>query len=172
MRFILSTLLVLAVMTVNAQSKFEKKQGNVPDEIIYHGEVTFADLDKESEFKWFGMGYNLYEPDRETISYLKKAIKKYNMVVLMGTWCEDSHNMMPRLYKVLRMIDYPLNKFVMYGLDREKQGTKGEEKKYAVSSVPTVILFHDGQEIGRITELVEKSVEADLAAIIEEYEAE
>jgi hypothetical protein len=57
----------------------------------------------------------------------------------------------------------------MYGLDRSKQGRNNEETKYHVTSVPTVILFSGEEEIGRITELVEKSVEADLAAIIKEY---
>lgn len=154
-----------------AQS-FEKRLGNTPDELIYQGKVTFADLNKESAFKWFAEGYGNYKPNAEEITFLKNELKQFDMVVLMGTWCEDSHNMIPKLYRVLRDTDFPLNKFVMYGLDRNKIGLHHEEEQYKVTSVPTVILYSAGQEAGRITELVQKSVEADLANIIREYNEE
>lgn len=171
------TLLLVAALFISIHShsmaqSFTRSIGNTKDELIFHGQVTFADLEKETSFKWFAEGAATYKPDAEDITFLKKELKKYTMVVLMGTWCEDSHNMVPKLYRVLRDVDYLANKFVMYGLDRKKQGTKNEEAKYRVTSVPTVILFSGEEEIGRITELVQKSVEADLVAIIKDYQEE
>lgn len=165
-------LLFIATLFISVNSmaqSFEKSIGNTRDEIIYKGTVTFADLEKETTFKWFTEGAATYKPDAESITYLKKELKNYDMVVLMGTWCEDSHNMIPKLFRVLRDTDYKFTKFTMYGLDRNKQGRNNEEEKYRVTSVPTVILFSGEEEIGRITELVEKSVEADLEVIIKEY---
>ena len=54
----------------------------------------------------------------------------------------------------------------MYGVDRAKTTRNGDEKKYGITLVPTIILFKDGKEVGRITETVKKSIEEDLATII------
>jgi len=54
----------------------------------------------------------------------------------------------------------------MFGVDRDKQAKYVEHKIYKIKDVPTVIVFKDHLEIGRITETVKKSVEADLANII------
>lgn len=172
MRTILFIAALFFSISMNAQPLFEKKEGNTKDEIIYNGEVSFGDLEREIAFKWFAEGARAYQPAAEHITALKKRLKHYDMVVLMGTWCEDSHNMIPRLYKVLRDTDYPFTRFKMYGLDRSKTGKNNEQEKYHVTSVPTVILYFRGTEVGRITELVDKSVEADLATMIEEFESE
>ena len=93
-------------------------------------------------------------------------MKQYTMVVFLGTWCDDSHYLIPRLERVLQMINYPQSKLTMYGVDRAKTAKNGEEIKYGVTLVPTIILFKDGKEVGRITETVKKTIEEDLASII------
>lgn len=169
------TLLLVAALfiTISGMAQdYTKTPGNTAGEFIYKGKITFTDLEKEPAFKWYATGIDEYKPNAEDITFLKNELKKYNMVVLMGTWCEDSHNMIPKLYRVLRDTDYPLNRFTMHGLDRNKVGKNNEEIKYKVSSVPTIILYSGDEEMGRITELVQKSVEADLAAIIKDYSEE
>ncbi len=105
-------------------------------------------------------------PKKNQPNYLRDHLKDYTIVIFMGTWCDDSHNIIPKLEKTLKEIDYPLSGVTMYGVDRAKTTKNGENKTYNISRVPTIILFKGGKEAGRITETVLKSVEADLAAIL------
>lgn len=139
---------------------------NERGEIVYNGLTTFDDLEEEESFTWLAKGAEEYRPDGTKILYLSEKLPLYDMVVVMGTWCEDSHNMIPKLYKVLSQAEYPMEKLRMYGVDRNKQCKTGEHEKYKVTNVPVIILMKDGKETGRITEMVNKSVEADLAGII------
>ena len=67
---------------------------------------------------------------------------------------------------MLIQTNYPLSKVTMYGTDRAKTTKNGEEKKYNITLVPTIIVMKNGKEVGRITETVKKTIEDDLAAII------
>jgi thiol-disulfide isomerase/thioredoxin len=137
-------------------------------ELVYEGATTFEQLSKEPAFTWLQMQDKAsYTPDAAKLAYLKEHLRKYNLVVLMGTWCEDSHMMLPKIYKVLQDAQFPMGELRMYGVNREKKSPGGEEKAFNVSSVPTVIVFKGDKEVGRITEVVRKSVEADLAGIVE-----
>ena len=73
---------------------------------------------------------------------------------------------MPRLEKVLKLIQYPLDELMMYAVDRTKVTKDGANKIYNLVKVPTLIVLKNGKEVGRITEHVSNSVEADLAAIV------
>jgi thiol-disulfide isomerase/thioredoxin len=133
---------------------------------IFNGPVTFADLEKETTFSWLKQGKDEYTPDAAAMGKLG-ALHNYTMVVFLGTWCDDSHNLIPRLDKVLQLNGYPMDKLAMYGVDHEKKTKNGEQKKYGITNVPTIILFDfGGKEAGRITESVRRSIEEDLAAII------
>lgn len=133
--------------------------------VVYDGLITFDDLNKELSFTWLNV-VREYKPSENVIEFLETYIKPYTMVVFMGTWCDDSHYLIPRLERVLQLINYPSSKLTMYGVTRAKTTKNGEEKKYNIALVPTIILFKDGKEVGRITETVRKSIEEDLAAII------
>jgi len=158
--------ILLISMTGNAQTTQPDIGTNDRGELVYNGLTTFDDLEQEESFTWLTEGAATYQPNGEKILYLLEKLPLYDMVVVMGTWCEDSHNMIPKLYKVLTEVEYPMEKLKMYGVDREKHSKTGEHEKYKVTNVPVVILLKDGKEAGRITELVKKSVEADLADII------
>ena len=134
--------------------------------LIYNGRITFDDLNKEPSFTWLKGDEKAYLPDERIQLYLNAYLKNYSMVVFMGTWCDDSHYLIPKLEKVLRLAEYPMSSVTMYGVDRQKETKSGEQKKYNITLVPTIILFKNGIEAGRITENVSKSIEADMAAII------
>jgi len=132
---------------------------------VFDGLITFDDLNKEQSFTWLNV-VKEYKPSEDVTDFLQKYIKPYTMVVFMGTWCDDSHYLIPRFERVLQMINYPSSKLTMYGVTRAKTTRGGEEKKYNITLVPTIIVFKDGKEVGRITETVKKTIEEDLAAII------
>lgn len=169
MRILFLALAIFTVMHTQAQGTFDKAI-NDRNELVYTGQFTFTDLQQEESFKWMTEGTDAYQPDAEDISHLKSELNKYQLVVFMGTWCEDSHNLIPKLYKVLEASSYPAQQLTLCGLDREKKGKGTAHEEYKVLYVPTIIVLSNGKEVGRITETVRKSVEADLAAIIKDFQ--
>jgi hypothetical protein len=133
---------------------------------VYRGDVTFYDLTGEKTFDWFQKGVDAYKPDTAAIKYLQKHLAAYKLVIAMGTWCSDSHDMIPRLYKVMQLCNYPMSNYYMFGVNRKKESLNAESKLYNITKAPTIIIYRGNTELGRITETVQTSVEGDLQAII------
>lgn len=141
--------------------------------VVFKGQLTFDDLNKESFFSWLKTGSEKYKPDTNAVKYLKKHLGGYEMIVLLGTWCEDSQNLIPKLYKVLQASGYPMSKVTLYGVDRAKTAKYVEHRLYKLDRVPTIILYNNHNETGRIVETVKKNIETDLVQLIhKEVEAE
>ena len=167
MKTIVAGLMLMLSMSVWAQSPLynvstDEKNGS----IVFNGPITFNDLNSEATFTWLKSGRVAYSPNKKKIEYLDQNLKNFSMVVFLGTWCGDSKDLIPELEKVLDLTGYPKSQITMYGVDREKKTKNGEEGKYEIRYVPTIILLDNGKEIGRVTETVKKSIEADLARII------
>ncbi len=167
MRKILLGALVMMSMTVMAQKKtYEVSKDPKNGQVVFAGPITFQDLDEEQSFTWLSEGFENYKPRKKPLNYIRYRLKHYQMVVFMGTWCGDSHEIIPKLERIIGIIDYPMAQLSMYGVDRSKKTANAGEKKYNITLVPTIILFRDGKEIGRITETAHKNIEIDLANII------
>lgn len=150
-----------------AQSDFDISKDKENGMTVYKGALAFDDLKKESTFGWFQRGATAYTPDSNAVKYLKKNLPQYNLVVLMGTWCDDSHNLIPKLYKTLQAAGYPMKQIRLYGVDRAKQAKYVEHRLYQVEKVPTIILQKQHTEVGRVVETVKRSVEVDLVQLIQ-----
>lgn len=170
MRYVLLVISILFAMNANAQPQYEQIRDKDTKDLIFKGQISYYDLENEPEFKWFNKGANAYEPDTAVIKYLQQHLRGYEIITVIGTWCEDSHNMIPKLYKVLRQADFNMKMHTMYALDLAKKGQFKEEEKYGIESVPTIILYKNGEEAGRIVETVMETVELDLKEIVEYYE--
>jgi thiol-disulfide isomerase/thioredoxin len=149
-----------------AQSNYQILKDPKNGEPVYKGACTFQDLHADGSFTWLKHGYDKYKPNAQHIAFLKKHLANYTFIVFIGTWCSDTHDMLPKLEKVLTAANYPLAKLTMFGVDREKKAKNIENKLYGIESVPTIIVFKGHLEIGRITETVKTSVEEDLVNIL------
>ncbi len=167
MKYLLTIALLAITTQLFAQSDFDTSVDKENQSIIYKGQVSFDDLKKEPTFKWLETGTAEYKPDPTATQFLQQHLPNYEMVVLLGTWCEDSQNLIPKLNKILQATSYPMAKYTMYGVDRAKEAKYAEHKLYKLVSVPTIILYKNHIEIGRVVETVKKSLEEDLVQIIE-----
>jgi len=168
MRFLFVALLFFSTIHTHAQNmSYTISKDSVSGGKVFNGLVTIKDLNSEPSFTWMATGYNAYQPNQNTIGSLSLKLNHYSLVVFLGTWCDDSHDLIPRLAKVLEQANFPSTALTMYGVDRAKTTTNGEEKKFNVKFVPVFIVMKDGHEVGRITESVSKSIEDDLLGIIE-----
>lgn len=161
-------LLSLHVMAQTAKSDYDVSKDSENGAVVFKGQLSFDDLNKESSFGWLKRGSDAYKPDTNAVKYLKKNLGNYEIVVFMGTWCDDSQVMIPKFYKLLQLVGYPMGKLTMYGVDRAKTAKYLEHKLYKIDKVPTIIVYKNHSELGRITELVKKSVETDLINIIKD----
>lgn len=167
MRTLLTLVAMTLSMNVMAQSDFGISKDAENGAVVYKGAFNIDDMHKETTFSWMDNGISTYQPNEKDVAYLKANLPAYKMVVVLGTWCEDSQNLVPKLYKTLQESGYPMSQLQMFGADRTKHTKNNEHEQYNIKFVPTIILLKDGKEIGRIVETVQKSIEADLVSLIE-----
>jgi hypothetical protein len=110
--------------------------------------------------------YNNYKPNLETLDSLKGKLDSIYIKIIFRSTCSDSREQLPRFFKILNELDYPLNKITLIGVNREKKGLANEADGLDIEFVPTFIFYKDGKEIGRIVETPTESLEGDLLGIV------
>jgi thiol-disulfide isomerase/thioredoxin len=110
--------------------------------------------------------YQSYKPEQAVLEQLKKAPTYYEIVIVLASWCHDSKIQVPRFLKVLDAINYPDEKLMMIAVNSNKQAYSLDVSVYDITRVPTFIVFKNSEEVGRITETPNQSLEADLLNIL------
>lgn len=110
--------------------------------------------------------YNNYQPDYETLDSLEGKLKDVTIKIVFRSTCGDSREQLPRFFKILNELNYPVNTITLIGVNREKQGLSNEAEGLDIEFVPTIIFYKDGKEIGRIVETPAESLEKDLLKIL------
>jgi len=119
-----------------------------------------------SQFPEYKKGMETYRPDSLLIEKIKAFEGDLEALVFLGTWCPDCKREVPKFLKILKMANNPRISLRMYGLDRTRESWAGLPEEYGVTHVPTFIFLYKGQEIGRIVESPETTVEGDFVAIL------
>ena len=73
---------------------------------ILKKDLNFTDqsIEKLKEFtKHWSSNYN---PNSDILAKIKPLIKKRSIVLIMGTWCEDSEREIPGFINILESINY------------------------------------------------------------------
>lgn len=108
-----------------------------------------------------------YHADAKAVSEIKAANKMTTVTVLLGTWCPDSKNYVPRLLRALRDAGNDYLKVKLIGIDNQFHQPVDTVQPRVITNVPTVIVERDGRELARIVETpASKTIEEDLAAIL------
>jgi len=143
----------------------EPKPIPVLDTII--GYFQFDQLLTEPYNKWYEPEYNTYEVDTASLNLLERdKLENITITVVIGTWCGDSKRETPRFVKIIEHLKYPQDNIVAIGVNRQKKAPGTEVEELNIEYVPTFIFVKDGQEIGRIIETPEESLEKDMLKII------
>lgn len=135
-------------------------------EKIRTGSVRIQELQK---YKWYRKNFRRYKPEIKKIDSLKARTSFY-ITIYGGEWCSDTKEQLPAMMKVLSKISFPEKRVSLYFVDRQKKCVDcGNEppEKYAIVLVPTFIVYNEKKEqIGRIVETPEMSMEKDLLKIL------
>jgi len=108
-----------------------------------------------------------YNANAKAVGEIKSSDKPSTVTVLLGTWCPDSKNYVPRLLRALREAGNDKLQLKLVGIDNQFHQPVDTVQPRQITNVPTVIVERDGHEIGRIVETPSsKTIEEDLAAIL------
>ena len=111
----------------------------------------------------FQDNYEEYQPGNLLDPALFRGVEIY---MLFGTWCHDSKREVPRLLSLLNKLDVPENQINLIGLNFKKNDSQDRGKKFQIKKTPTFVFLRNQKEIGRIVEMPEISLEADLLKIL------
>lgn len=116
--------------------------------------------------EWFITNYDSYEIDQEIVENLKPLLENVNIKVFMGTWCSDSQDQTPVLYKILDTTDFNYDNLELVTVNEDKKTPDNLQEGLNIERVPTFIFYKEGKEIGRFVEYPRESVEADMLKIV------
>ncbi|MBL7741239.1 MAG: thioredoxin family protein [Chitinophagaceae bacterium] len=121
---------------------------------LFKGVLSRELLEKDSSFynKWYAVNFKAYSPNADAVAGLKKHSDSLNLIVFMGTWCEDSHFIIPKLFHLLDAAGYSKDKISVIGTDRNKKTLGYLSESMNVTLVPTIIVMKKGKEAGRVVE--------------------
>jgi thiol-disulfide isomerase/thioredoxin len=142
------------------------KRGN----LILLGKSTRERLAQPPFNDWYNKNYAGYAIDSNTANQLIPLLKNKQFLLFMGTWCGDSRREVPRMYKLLEYCQVKLSRIQLVNLNNSdtayKQSPGHEERGLNILRVPTLLVYEDGHEVGRVVESPVISLEKDMLAIV------
>ncbi len=175
-----SIILMLTVLCIElmsssiiAQTKtnfanIEVKNSSGEPMLLGHCDISFL---KQGSYKnWYQSGYDAYTPDSLVMPQLKGLLKGKQIEIFLGTWCGDSRREVPRMMKILEQAGVDQRQIRLIFVSNEsnsyKQSPQHEEAGKNILRVPTLIVYEEEKEIGRIIEYPVVSLEKDLLSIL------
>ena len=129
------------------------------------GTISRDDL-HEQPYQWMDSMYNAYVPDAQLLPAIAMLAVDVKIEIILGTWCGDSREHIPRLYKILDAIKYPTETISLYCVDRTKMFPPGRPQEKMLSPFHVLFYRKDGTEIGNIIEKPDGTLEQDLVQIL------
>ena len=170
MRNIICLLVVLNFFQLGFTQEINKKVTDKNGREKLLGLVTKEAFEQMPFNIWFSKQYEIYNVRGEVLKPYIDEIKSHQITIFMGTWCGDSRREVPRFYRLLASIDYPMEKLkvvcVDYLPESYKKSPGGEEKGLNIVKVPTFIFHKNSNESGRIIERPILSLESDIVDIL------
>jgi thiol-disulfide isomerase/thioredoxin len=123
-----------------------------PNEKSLKGIISREALMNDTSFHWYAENLKGYTPNADAVTGLKKNADSIQLVVFMGTWCDDSHFIIPKLFALTDASGFSKDRITLIGVDREKKTLSHLSEALNITNVPTIIVFQNGKEAGRVVE--------------------
>lgn len=163
-RLFLSALLMCFAYFVSAQG-YETVANNGSK--MYVGFINDSLLKTDSAFSWFAKAQNAYKQKEAVVKAFEANRDSVNFLVFVGTWCPDSHYVVPRFFSILDTVGFNKKNITMIAVDSTKQDKNRLTRILKVTNVPTIIVFKNGKELGRVVEYGETGrFDLELAALL------
>lgn len=166
MKFVLGILLLLFATNLYCQQYNNSTIDTVKNKKMLIG-LCNREAFQDTAFKdWFDEQYNYYQPNYEVLDELEGKLQDVSITIVMGTWCSDSREQIPAFYKILDELNFPAERTTLICVDRKKKGLFNEVNQLNIELIPTIIFYRNGNEIGRIVETPQETLEKDVMYII------
>ncbi len=167
MRLIISILFLLSsVSFIAAQDSNKVVQDIETGKPMLIGPCSREAFSDTSFAWWFKSEYEQYKPDSVTVREIEYNYDGTKTTIVMGTWCSDSHEQVPRFFKVMDEAGYPPDHVKIICVNREKKDSSGVVDSLNIELVPTFIFYKEGKELGRIVETPKQNIEEDIYEIL------
>lgn len=135
--------------------------------VVMKGVLNRTTLEKEPTFTWMTENRKYGSADAGAVKIFSERKDKFTLLIFIGTWCHDSQNLLPILYRLIDKSGYPDSQIQIVGLDRNKTAPNNWHQIWNIMNVPTFIVLQNGKEVGRVVEYgTTGNIEKELAAII------
>jgi thiol-disulfide isomerase/thioredoxin len=163
-------LFFLMIHCIGIQSLFAQQLNQIITDTTLHTEVLIDTCNRDGlTGQVFGVFYQQeyasYSPDAEIIRLIDGKLNDYHLIVVMGSWCGDSQEQVPRFYKVLDQLHFPEDQVSLICVDRKKKTIHADIQPLNIQLVPTFIFYRKGAEAGRIVETPSQTLEKDILNI-------
>ncbi|MBC7426001.1 MAG: hypothetical protein H7321_05650 [Bacteroidia bacterium] len=148
-------------MSQNPEISFDSK-GNR----IIKGKLTEDSLKNMEYYSWYLRGKTDYNPAKRPMKKITAVKDSLSFVVIMGTWCSDTKEQLPKLLKIIDKAGIPQSAVQLFGVDREKDSNGTVPAGITYTLIPTVLVYFNGRLIGTIVEAPKRSIESDLAKML------
>ena len=90
--------------------------------------------------------------DADAVAAFSNNKDKIFFLIFGGTWCEDTHFILPKFYKIQEASGFPEKRITVFALDHKMATTGNLAKALNITHTPTIVVMKDGKELGRIVE--------------------
>lgn len=165
-RTILIAVALLTIKYTFAQTPFEILKDNDGSKML-KGLISRDIIENDTSFSWYANGQKFYKPNENAIYGLKKNADSLQLVVFMGTWCEDSHFVIPKFFSLTDAAGFSNDRISLIAVDRNKKTLSHLAEAWNVVNVPTIIVMKKGKEIGRVIEYGKSGIfDKDLSELV------
>lgn len=144
-------LTLLSVQFLSAQINYEVLVER-PNEKSYKGLLSKEILQADTSFKWYAQSIVGYTPNKTAVEGLQQCKDSVQLLVFMGSWCEDSQNIIPKMFALTEAAGFSSEKITLIGVDRKKKSIGQLSEALNITNVPTIIVLKKGKELGRVVE--------------------
>ena len=114
---------------------------------------------------YFKDEYAKYNPDSALVKEIKPKLRQVVITIVMGTWCSDSREQVPRFYKIIDNAGYK-DAVTIICVNKDKRGGPISLEGMNIEKVPTFIFYRNVKELGRIIESPSETLEKDILTIL------
>ncbi|GAA4343886.1 thioredoxin family protein [Kangiella taiwanensis] len=161
--FILSLMILTGCKTTETPSSDHSQHSRFSQHMDAQGPITINEL--QSEYPIFAVKRQ-HELNTDAVYALNQITTPTQIIAFFGTWCHDSQREIPNLLKLKKALNNPNIQLQLIALDRQKTDNQGLAEKADVEYTPTIIVYQNQEELGRIVETTSEPIELELLNIL------
>ncbi len=160
---------VFLILSFNSYSQVQYEVSKDPQNGLktLKGILSRELLLNDAEFTWMKNDISWYKPNADCVTNLTAVKDTIQILVFVGTWCEDSQIVFPQLLKMLDQVGFNMKRLTVIGIDRQKTTLGSLTQALGVTKAPTIMVLKGGKEIGRVEEFGKYGVyDQELAEVL------